>query len=63
MALRSTSLVNAARRMRGVRNVLKISELNNRVMKGHTRRTCMKNMKHGEVEIVEKELEKFRDIY
>ena len=53
----------SAGRMEGVRNVLKVSELNNSV-KGHTRRACVENMKcgEGEVESVEKEWEKFRDI-
>ena len=38
----------SAERMEGVRNVLKVSELNNGV-KGHTRRACVENMKCGEV--------------
>ena len=38
---------NSAGRMEVVRNVLKVSELNNRVYpkKGHTRRACVENMK------------------
>ena len=39
----------SAGRMEGVRNVLKVSELNHGVMKGHTRRSCVENMKCGEV--------------
>ena len=38
----------SAGRMESVRNVLKVSELNNRV-KGHTRRACVENVKCGEV--------------
>ena len=32
-----------------MRNVLKVSELNHSVKKGHTRRACVENMKCGEV--------------
>ena len=39
----------SAGRMEGVRNVLKMSELNNSVKIGHTRTACVKNMKCGEV--------------
>ena len=39
----------SAGRMEGVRNVLKVSELNHSVKKGHTRRACVENMKCGEV--------------
>ena len=35
--------------MEGVRNILKVSELNNVLKKGHTRRACVENMKCGEV--------------
>ena len=35
--------------MEGVRNVLKVSDLNNKYKKGYTRRACMENMKCGEV--------------
>ena len=38
----------SAWRMEGVRNVLKVSELNNSV-KGHARRDSVENMKCGEV--------------
>ena len=38
----------SAGRMEGVRNVLKVSELNNSE-KWHTRRACVENMKCGEV--------------
>ena len=34
----------------GVRNVLKVSELNNTVNERATRRACIENMKCGEVE-------------
>ena len=37
----------SAGRMEGVRNVLKVSELNNRVKERHTRRACAENMKCG----------------
>ena len=39
----------SAGRMEGVRNALKVSELNHNVSKGHTRRACMENKKFGEV--------------
>ena len=48
-----------AGRMEGARNVLKVSELNHSVKERAYR---VENMKCGEVESVEKEWEKFRDM-
>ena len=39
----------SAGRMESVRNVLKVSELNNSVKKWHTSRACVENMKYGGV--------------
>ena len=39
----------SAGRMEGVRNMLKVSELNHSVKERATRRACLKNMKGGEV--------------
>ena len=55
----------SAGRMDGVRNVLKVSELNNRVkQRAYQESLCGKYevWRDGEVESVEKEWEKFRDI-
>ena len=55
----------SAGRMEGVRNVLKVSELNNRVKERayqESLRGKYEVWRGGEVESVEKEWEKFRDI-
>ena len=56
---------SSAGRMEGVRNVLTVSELNNRVKEGahqESMRGKCEVWRGGEVESVEKECDKFRDI-